>query len=274
MFEIPTNLRAGLWAGLLLRRFDPGQDLPDPDLIIGAGHRTHLPMLRARRARGGRIVVLMRPSLPLSWFDLCLVPAHDRITAGDNVWLTRGALNSIIRSETKDPRSGVILIGGPSKHYLWDEPELLAQIGRVATRLPAVQWRMTDSARTPAATRRALTQLRYQNLIHTPVSETPPGWVTDRLADAAYVWVTADSMSMLYEALTAGAAVGLLDVPARQGGRLVKAIAQLATEGLVVRYQDWQAGADLRRPADAPNEAVRAARHILDRLIPAQPGGN
>ena len=139
VFEIPTNLRAGLWAGLLLRRFDPGQDLPDPDLIIGAGHRTHLPMLRARRARGGRIVVLMRPSLPLSWFDLCLVPAHDRITAGDNVWLTRGALNSIIRSETKDPRSGVILIGGPSKHYLWDEPELLAQIGRVATRLPAVQ---------------------------------------------------------------------------------------------------------------------------------------
>jgi mitochondrial fission protein ELM1 len=61
----------------LMGRFPAGRSLPPPDLIIGAGHHTHFAMLAARRAFGGRCVVLMRPSLPLAWFDLCLIPRHD-----------------------------------------------------------------------------------------------------------------------------------------------------------------------------------------------------
>ncbi len=49
-----------------------------PDLVLGAGHDTPPSLLAARRARGGRAVVLMRPSLPLAWFDLCVLPRHDR----------------------------------------------------------------------------------------------------------------------------------------------------------------------------------------------------
>ncbi|MFN3595388.1 MAG: ELM1/GtrOC1 family putative glycosyltransferase, partial [Thiobacillaceae bacterium] len=71
-----ASVRAALqWA---LRRFPAGHGLPAPDLILAAGHATHLPALAARRAYGGRIVVLMRPSLPLALFDLCLIPAHDQ----------------------------------------------------------------------------------------------------------------------------------------------------------------------------------------------------
>ncbi|HEX9627184.1 MAG TPA: ELM1/GtrOC1 family putative glycosyltransferase, partial [Acidiferrobacterales bacterium] len=36
---------------LLLKRFPAGADFDAPDLLIGAGHGTHLPMLAARRAR-------------------------------------------------------------------------------------------------------------------------------------------------------------------------------------------------------------------------------
>ncbi|MEN8828960.1 MAG: ELM1/GtrOC1 family putative glycosyltransferase, partial [Lentimonas sp.] len=36
-----------LW---MIRGFAPGQNLPSPDLIIGAGHRTHFSLLAARRA--------------------------------------------------------------------------------------------------------------------------------------------------------------------------------------------------------------------------------
>ncbi|MDQ2694705.1 MAG: mitochondrial fission ELM1 family protein, partial [Pseudomonadota bacterium] len=64
-------------AGLLTGRAPAALRLPAPDLILGAGHRTHLSLLAARRSRGGRAVVLMSPSLPLRWFDLCLIPEHD-----------------------------------------------------------------------------------------------------------------------------------------------------------------------------------------------------
>ena len=73
-----------LWS-LLARRDATGAGLPDPDLIVGAGHATHLPMLAARRARGGRVIVLMKPDLPLSWYDLCIIPLHDRPRARPNV---------------------------------------------------------------------------------------------------------------------------------------------------------------------------------------------
>ena len=58
-YDIPVQPGAALdW---LIGRFPAGSLLPDPWLIIGAGHATHLPMLAARRARGGRTAVLMRP---------------------------------------------------------------------------------------------------------------------------------------------------------------------------------------------------------------------
>ena len=49
-YDIPVRPGAGLdW---MFGRFPAGSLLPDPWLIIGAGHSTHLPLLAARRARG------------------------------------------------------------------------------------------------------------------------------------------------------------------------------------------------------------------------------
>ena len=67
------------------RRFPAADNLPAPQLIIGAGHATHWPMLAARRERGGRIVVLMKPSLPRAWFDLCIIPKHDGVREAASV---------------------------------------------------------------------------------------------------------------------------------------------------------------------------------------------
>src|SRR5690606_19667671 len=67
------------------------------DLLIGAGHGTHLPLLAAARKFGARSVVIMKPSLPRGLFDLCVVPRHDLAVPADsgNVVVTRGALNRI-----------------------------------------------------------------------------------------------------------------------------------------------------------------------------------
>ncbi|MDX5411056.1 MAG: mitochondrial fission ELM1 family protein, partial [Thauera sp.] len=75
--------------------FPWGDTLPDPDLLLGAGHATHMPLLAARRARGGRAVVLMRPSLPGNWFDLCAIPQHDAPHPAEHVFITQGVLNRV-----------------------------------------------------------------------------------------------------------------------------------------------------------------------------------
>ena len=53
-----------------------------------------------------------------------------------------------------------------------------------------------------------------------PVAATGPDWLPAQLARAGQAWATADSVSMVYEALTAGAAVGILDVPRQRASRI------------------------------------------------------
>ena len=65
-----------------------------PDLILGAGHQTHIPMLAARLKTRTRIVVLMKPSLPKSWFDLVVVPKHDNIQPRSGIFITNGAITN------------------------------------------------------------------------------------------------------------------------------------------------------------------------------------
>lgn len=238
-------------------RFADGIALPDPHLLIGAGHATHLPLLAARRARGGRIVLLMRPSLPTTCFDLCLIPEHDGVPAGRRVILTRGPLNAI-RPGPKQP-GGLILVGGASRHYGWPEAALLEQIRAVlATPGP---WTLADSPRTPAATRSRLRDL--PGVRYLPWEQ---GDVARELAVADRAWVTADSLSMIYEALSAGAAVGVLELPPSRGAdRVVKALHGLRAERLVTAFSDWKSGP--LPAAGAPlAEAARCAELVLDRL--------
>ncbi|MEZ5579447.1 MAG: ELM1/GtrOC1 family putative glycosyltransferase [Candidatus Competibacteraceae bacterium] len=88
--EIVTPQRLTPIAALLALaggRLTAWPDLPVPDLLVGAGPGTHLSLLAAQRR--ARAVVLMRPSLPLALFDLCLIPEHDTPPVRVNVLATR-----------------------------------------------------------------------------------------------------------------------------------------------------------------------------------------
>lgn len=262
--EVTAPPPARAFIDLVLRRARFGAALPDPDLIIGAGHGTHLALLCARRARGGRTVVLMRPSLPLALFDFCLIPEHDSPPARANVIPTRGPLNSMQPVQQRDPGEGLILIGGPSRHYRWDEDALLAQVRALIA--GGGHWRLGDSPRTPAATRRALAALAGDRAEYVAWDCCPPGWVQAQMARAPVIWISRDSMSMIYESLTAGAAVGLLDVPASRPTRLIRAVDDLIQQGLVTPFRAWREGATPARTATPLNEARRCAALLLDRI--------
>ncbi len=259
--EVPLPPLGRLLVDAVTGRFGAGRALPDPALLIGAGHGTHPALLAARRARGGRAVVLMKPSLPRAWFDLCVIPRHDGVAPAPNVLITDGVLNAIPPAVGKDPHQGLILIGGPSAHHGWSETELLAQLRVVLARDTGIQWRIAGSRRTPASTApllRALAGTQVQFIAH---EDTDAAWLPAQLARAAVVWVTEDSMSMLYEALTAGAATGLLAVPRRRADRVTRAIDALIEAERVTPFDVWQKTHALRLP-EPFNEAARIAAWI------------
>ncbi len=251
-----------LWLAALRGRFPAGAGLPDPDLLIGAGHATHLSLLLARRARGGYRVVLMKPSLPRGWFDLCVVPEHDRVASAANVLITRGALTAVTPGSGSDPTAGLLLIGGPSRHHAWSDSALAAQVAAIVQREGAIHWILTTSRRTPAPTLALLRDIQASNLVIVPVERTDRHWLPAQLARAAMVWVSEDSVSMVYEALTAGAATGLLAVPRRRASRIGRAMDNLVRDKLVLDFSAWQGGAPLVPSTTTFNEAARVAAWI------------
>lgn len=255
----------------ILGRFPAGIDLPTPDILIAAGHRTHLALLAARRARGGRAVVLMQPSLPLWLFNLCLIPEHDTPPHRANVITTRGALNIARPSRQHDADLGLILIGGESAHFDWNNLHVIDQIREITQKIPAVHWRLTTSRRTPADFLPALEQAGLPNLEILPHETTPAGWLEAELARTGQAWVTEDSVSMVYEALTAGCAVGLLDIQKKQDSRVASGIEQLIRERWLTPFDAWQPNQPLVAGPEGFDEADRCARKILEKWFNPAP---
>lgn len=245
--------------------------LPLPDLIIGAGHRTHLSMLAARRAYGGKAVVLMQPSLPVSLFDLCLIPQHDRYRGGGNYIETRGVLNPLHAEGRHEENKTLIMIGGPSRHYGWDTVNVLAQIRQLMAHRPWMQYTITTSRRTPADFIVGLHALSAPNLHVVPFSQTRPGWVAEQLAQSATAWVSEDSVSMVYEALTAQVAVGLLNLPLRRENRVSRGVENLLQQGMIVRFDSDAAYQQRLHPVAGFTEADRCASWILRRWLQSVP---
>ena len=204
-------------------------DFSRPDFVLATGHSTHPAALLIARKYGARSICLMKPSLPVSWFDLCICPEHDFIgkPVPRNVITSKGALNRV--RPTEGGRSGkMFLIGGPSKTHGYDEAALIAQIKGIAA---DGEWQVADSRRTPETFLPALKK-ELPGLTVFPHQETQPGWLAGKLASADTVWVSEDSVSMIYEALTGGVRVGVLDMPRLSpDARVIRGLEALKAEG-------------------------------------------
>jgi hypothetical protein len=243
----------------------PGESSATPfDLIIATGHRTHLTLLAARRCFNARAIVLMTPSLPYRCFDLCLIPEHDQPPESDNILPTQGPLNRISPDSKPDPNQGLMLIGGPSKHFDWSNEAIVKQVDTLVTRESRINWTLATSRRTPADFLQRLPAGR-PNLNIIPVEQTHPDWLPVQLSCSGVTWVTEDSASMVYEALTSGGAVGIFQGIPKTANRISSGITQLAAKGLITRFERWQQSGALEAPSAAFNEAERCAQWIIKR---------
>ncbi|MGC6425272.1 MAG: mitochondrial fission ELM1 family protein [Lentimonas sp.] len=262
-YDFRAGSRIRSFFNWVLGCFEPGKGLPAPDLVIGAGHRTHLSLLAARRAFGGRTVVLMTPTLPICWFDLCLIPEHDKPKERLNVERTYGVLNTVVPGENAALDRGLFLIGGPSAHHSWSEARLVEQILTVLRLGRQIQWVLTTSRRTPDSMVTALLALDEPNLVVVPYAKTQSGWVAERLQECKLVWVSEDSVSMVFEALTAGASVGVLEVPRKkEQSRVVRSLQSLEDAGYVARFGESLDTSSEARPEFC--EAKRCAARVID----------
>ncbi|MEO5715874.1 MAG: mitochondrial fission ELM1 family protein [Luteolibacter sp.] len=239
------------------------ENFPKPDLIIATGHATHPALIWLARKHRARSIVIMKPSLPMSWFDLCIAPSHDfpEPPQRENLLISRGALNRV--APASGEKSGqLILIGGPSGNHGWDGEKLLTALAPITA---TGHWQLTDSRRTPAgfpdAIRKSLPAIEIF-----PHQETTPDWLPRKLAAAAEAWVTEDSVSMIYEALSSGAKVGLLPVPELGTSRVLRGIAKLVDEGFLTRFQDWEKSRTLTAPPETLREADRCAAEVISRF--------
>ena len=242
------------------------------DLLIGAGHKTHLTLCLAAHKLGAKSVVVMTPTWPLWFFDLCLAPRHDLrqgLLERNRIVPTTGALNRV--PETIPPKAtrGIIMLGGPSKHHGWDGEKLIPAIQAVIASRPELEWTIGDSRRTPSdfLTRLQNTGCRAQIVPH---GKTTPDWLPAQLLAAREAWVTEDSISMIFEAVTAGACTGLLPSPVVQAnGRVPKSVVQLVNDGFATPFVEWEKSRSLPA-AKRLHETGRAADEVLARLFNGQ----
>jgi mitochondrial fission protein ELM1 len=242
--------------------FCPEQE-QQADLIIGAGHKTHGGLLALRRCCGGRAIVLMRPSLPLRFFDVCLIPRHDRPPEKDNVIETLGAINRIVPSTFRKTRQGLVLLGGTSNHFAWDSQAVLLQLKALFRNQADYQWIIASSRRTPGEIHAAIREQFPDTELVLPESVSGD-WLPQHIQESEQVWVTEDSISMIYEALTSGAKTGVLQLPGMEGAkksRVAGEIQRLLAERRVMTLSS--VSLDEHETLD---EADRCARLILEKF--------
>ena len=115
--------------------FSDKDQINDPTILIGAGHDVYSKILQAKKYLQKFIskdifsIAVLRPSYKLNSFDLIIAPEHDfkKRRLPKNIILFQGAL-AAISQKSIDESKAIIAIGGPSKHYKFDQEILMKQL--------------------------------------------------------------------------------------------------------------------------------------------------
>lgn len=243
------------------------------DLIIGTGSYTHIPMLLLKQECEAKVVTCMTPDFFLiRKIDLCFVPQHDGQKPGHNIFYTIGPPSTAVFQDEHDRKKGLILIGGvDKKSHKWRSKAIMAQIRSILEKEQSIIWTITSSPRTPEETIILLQNLASQNanVDFFRSEDTPKGWIEKEYARNFTVWVTADSVSMIYEALTAGCSVGILPVDwKKRNSKFQRSEDYLLENKLISSYEMWLVGKHRMTKRVPLDEASRCAKEILRRWWP------
>ncbi|CAB1217443.1 mitochondrial fission ELM1 family protein [Acinetobacter bouvetii] len=232
-----------------------------PDYIFGVGSHTQSRVLLLGKVYPqAKTVILMKPNFPFSWFDHCIIPEHDGVPESKQVITTKGALNPIVNEQRHQSNRLLIALGGSSKRHQWNPAKVLEAIQNIVQQNPQAEIILTTSRRTPKEFLATLKQQQFaKQLSIFPVEDTPQGWIFEQMQKAEAVWVTEDSVSMIYEALTAGCRVGVIMLDRLKKDRITQSVDSILQQG---RVSPSTSIPQLPEPA-AFKEAERVATYLL-----------
>lgn len=242
------------------------------DIAIGTGRTTHYPLVKVKMRCGARIITCMSPHVIFRYlFDLCCVPLHDSIT-GKNIFTTMGPPNLSSPSSQHNNKAGLIVVGGAddTSHY-WNDVEILDTLSEILNKSDISCWTVAGSPRTPAQTEDKIIRLlgSHRHASYYSFNQTPPGWIEEQYQRNATVWVTADSINMIYEALTAGCKVGVIPVRWKKRRKKFAINERYLVEcDMILTFDQWRLGDELPELSAPLNEADRCAREIVRRWWP------
>ncbi len=275
----PWSWFPGAWCPVPLAGLDAAKDRltpPWPDLLITCGRRSTAPSVAIRRASGGRTVTvhIQNPQTRLDAFDLVFPMTHDDV-AGPNAISLDTSIHRVTPAKLAEgadvwrerfaalpcPLVGVIL-GGRNRSYRFTEAvgrSLLSSLDALHAKTGA-GLAITPSRRTEPEIRAMLGAFaaeRPWTYLYDGEGENPYFGIL-ALADAFVM--TADSVSMISEALATGKPIATVRLEGRSR-RHEAFLARLESLGAVVPFAgDLPAAAAETVPvsAEIAREAVLA----------------
>ena len=234
--------------GVMLKRYNLDKRFIKPDIAIGAGHKTHFHLLAIKRCFGAKIVVIMKPSIPLMLFDLCVIPKHDEVKNSSNIFITNTLLINFNLNTKKKENMALFLIGGPSKHYYWDSKRVLEKIKNISKEFKFEKLLIATSRRTPIDFINEFKKLKIKNIKLYEHTKIMNDWLDKNIIKVKNIWVTNDSYSMLIEAIASGAYTDILELKMKKKSKLSGEINTIKKK--------------IRNKITIQNEAERVAKFI------------
>ena len=200
-----------------------------PTIIIGAGHEVYSKILQAKKYLKKTIskdlfsIAVLRPSYKLSSFDLIIAPEHDfrKKRIPENVIPFQGSLSATSQNPV-DENMAIIAIGGPSKHYKFDQEILIRQLQYILSVHPKHKFKIFNSRRTPEVLNLKLKDEinKHPNAkfidLNSPESNTFQG----SLNKSALKFVTPDSSNLVFEALSVNGQTYLIQIESQKYRRI------------------------------------------------------
>ena len=190
-------------------------------IFIGAGHEVYSKILQAKKylkktiSKDSFSIAVLRPSYKLSSFDLIIAPEHDfrKRRIPENVIPFQGSLSATSQIPI-DENMAIIAIGGPSKHYKFDQEILIRQLLYILSVHPKHKFKIFNSRRTPEALNLKVPDEinKHPNAKFIDLNSSESDSFQTSLNESELKFVTPDSSNLVFEALSAKGQTYLIQI--------------------------------------------------------------